>query len=137
MSARNGTNWQRIWRRGFAPVLSIAGLQALQRALETDDPCLVQGTTTHPAGVSRSANEPVCAACPLGYAGWRGEGMSTAGEVDGYFSRLCIAADERLGEMAATVDFLNWVDDTPRAAMRRQLLAEVDRTLAERLPAAA
>ena len=41
-------------------------------------------------------------------------------------------ADTRLGEPAAVRYFLNWFDDTPRDEMRRQLLAEVNRALAER-----
>ena len=53
-----------------------------------------------------------------------------------FFARCCFEADERLGEPAACRWFLNWFDDAPRDTMRRELLAEVDAALAERIPRA-
>src|SRR5437879_4411200 len=128
MSSRNGTAWKRVFRNGFAPMLSTAGLLSMKRGLETDDPALVQNATVYPPG----EQEPVCAACPLGYAGWKGNGLRTVAEVNRYFSQLCQAADECLGELAACADFLSWVDDTSPAVMRRQLLAEVNRAIVRR-----
>jgi hypothetical protein len=46
-------------------------------------------------------------------------------------------ADRALGEPGACRLFLRWFDETPRAEMRRQLLPEVQRALAERRAAAA
>ena len=124
------TNVLRIFRNGFAPAISTAGLLALEKALESEDPRIVQGTTAHPAcGESLLA----CATCPLAYCGWQGDGLNTVAEVESYFSKLCAAADERLGEPLASVDFLNWVDDTSPAKMRRLLLQEVKACLAERV----
>ncbi|MBX9582421.1 MAG: hypothetical protein K2X87_19125, partial [Gemmataceae bacterium] len=70
----------------------------------------------------------------LGFCGWQGEGLESVGEVEEFFARACFEADQRLGEPAACRWFLNWFDDTPRDQMRRELLPEVDRALAERLP---
>jgi hypothetical protein len=130
-STNNRADWKRILHKGIAPNLSTEALLALRQGLENEDPSLVQGMTCHP----RATQEPVCAACPIGYAGWQGEALKTVAEVEQYFSQVCAAADERLGEPAASTDFLNWVDDTPPARMRRQLLEEVNWILARRLPA--
>ena len=80
---------------------------------------------------------PVEGACVVGYCAWQGDGLETVGEVEEFFARVCFEADQRLGEPAAVRYFLNWFDDTPRDEMRRELLDEVNRTLAERfLPGA-
>ena len=55
------------WRRGIAPNLSDRGLQALKKALETDDPTLIQGTTTQPPPLQAVQNWPVEAACAVCY----------------------------------------------------------------------
>src|SRR5205823_6327341 len=49
-----------------------------------------------------------------------------------YFARVCYEADKALGESSAIRYFVNWYDETPRDQMRKLLLAEVERTLAER-----
>ena len=33
-------SWRTVWREGFAPVLSLKGLEALRDALAADDPRL-------------------------------------------------------------------------------------------------
>ena len=129
-------SWRAVWRDGFAPVLSTAALEALRAALVTDDPRLVQGSTTVPPPLLIVEAWPCEAACALGFCGWQGEGLETVGAVENHFARLCYEADRRLGEPAACRWFLNWFDDTPREEMRRELLPEVERTLAERTPAA-
>ena len=63
-----------------------------------------------------------------------GTGLETVGEVEEFFARICFEADQRLGEPAACRWFLNWFDDTPRAEMRREMLAEIELALADRLP---
>jgi len=132
--------WRLAWREGLAPVLSTAALQALYRALEADDPALLQGATCVPPPLEYAADWPVEAACGIGYCGWRGEGLQTVQEVEEFFHRTCWEADQRLGHPAVVRFFLNWFDDTPREAMRAELRAEVARTLAGRgvtLPAVA
>lgn len=126
-------SWRKVWREGLAPQLSVAGLDALRRALLNDDPRLLQGATTSPPPLQCVQDWAVEGACALGYSGWHGEGLETVAEVEEYFARLCFEADHRLGEPAACRWFLNWFDDTPRDEMRRGLLAEVNRNLAQRL----
>jgi hypothetical protein len=127
-------SWRMVWREGFAPVLSTAGLVALQQALRSDDHRLTQGSTTTPPPLMCVQDWPVEAACALGFCGWQGEDLETVGEVEEFFARACFEADERLGEPAACRWFLNWFDDTPRDQMRKLLLDEVERVLAERIP---
>ncbi len=122
--------WQKVWREGFAPFISRGGLEALKRALEQDDPALIQGFTTEPPPLDCLADAPVEAACPIGFCGWHGDGRETVAQVEDYFAHLCFQADQALGEPAASRYFLNHVDDAPRAEMRRELLEEVNRALA-------
>ena len=127
-------SWRKVWREGFAPMLSTAGLQALRGALQSDDGRLLQGATTSPPPMMCVQDWPVEATCAVGFCAWQGEGLDTVGEVEEFFARACHEADQRLGEPAACRYFLNWFDDTPREAMRRLLLEEVHLVLAERIP---
>jgi hypothetical protein len=124
--------WRKVWREGLVPQLSTRALEALRRALTSDDPRLLQGATTSPPPLQCVQDWAVEAACALGYCGWQGEGLRTVAEVESYFAKLCFAADQKLGESAMVRWFLNWFDDTPRAEMRRQLLLEVDNELGRR-----
>jgi hypothetical protein len=124
--------WQKVWRDGFAPVLSTAALNTLRHALETDDPRLLQGVTTVPPPLQCVGAWAVEGACALGYCGWQGDGLQTVAQVERYFARACRHADQRLGDSGACRFFLNWFDNAPREQMRRQLLAEVDRELKRR-----
>lgn len=125
-------SWRKVWREGLAPLVSTEGLAVLARALEGDDHRLLQGATTTPPPLQCVQDWPVEAACAVGYCGWQGDGLETVAEVEEYFARVCFEVDQRLGEPAACRWFLNWFDETPRDEMRRLLLAEVQRTLAER-----
>ena len=127
-------SWRLVWRDGFVPVLSTAGLESLRDALRGDDPRLTQGSTTTPPPLMCVQDWPVEAACALGFCGWQGDDLETVGEVEEFFARVCFEADQRLGEPAACRWFLNWFDDTPRDEMRRELLAEVEKALADRMP---
>jgi hypothetical protein len=127
-------SWRKVWREGFAPVLSTAGLQALRKALTADDTRLIQGSTSSPPPLMCVQDWPVEAACALGFCAWQGEGLETVAEVEEFFARTCYEADQRLGEPAVCRYFLNWFDDTPRPQMRKLLLEEVNQTLAERFP---
>jgi hypothetical protein len=127
-------SWRKVWREGFAPLLSTVGLESLRDALLADDSRLLQGATSSPPPLMCVQDWPVEAACALGYCAWQGEGLDTVGEVEDFFARACFDADQRLGEPAACRYFLNWFDDTPRNAMRRELLAEVNIVLADRFP---
>ena len=125
-------SWRKVWREGLAPLLSTEGLDALSRALTSDDPRLLQGATTTPPPLQCVQDWPVEAACGLGYCGWQGEGLESVAEVEEFFARMCFEIDRNLGEPAGCRWFLNWFDETPREEMRHLLLAEIKRTLAER-----
>lgn len=127
-------SWQIVWRDGFVPSLSTAGLLALREALLQDDRRLAQGATTTPPPLFCVQDWPVEACCALGFCGWQGDGLTSVGEVEEYFARCCYEADHRLGEPAGCRWFLNWFDDTPRDRMREELLAEVELALADRAP---
>jgi hypothetical protein len=129
--------WHQVWRRGFVPRLSTAGLEALERALIDDDGRLVQGVTTSPPALETLGDWSVEAACALTYCGWQGDGLGTVSEAIRFFERACRQADKALGKPAACRLFLHWFDETPRSEMRRQLLAEVQRALADRRAVAA
>src|SRR5262249_43699412 len=105
------TAWQRAWRVGIAPQLSRAGLLALKRALVDDDPALIQGATTQPPPLQAVYEWPVEGACAISYAGWKGEGLKTVGEVEGFFARVCYEADQALGEAAGCRHFLTAYDE--------------------------
>lgn len=118
-------SWRIVWREGFAPNLSLLGLQALATALEKDDPRLLQGSTTSPPPLMCVQDWPVEGADAIGLTGWLGDGLTTVGEVEEHFARVCFQCDQLLKEPAACRWFLNFFDETPRTAMRRELLAEV------------
>jgi len=128
-------SWRNTWRKGVAPLLSMESLESLRAGLASDDPRLLQGATTTPPPLQCVQDWPVEAACALGYCGWQGDGLETVAEVEEFFARMCFEIDQQMGEPAACRWFLNWFDDTPREEMRRELLVEVQRTLAERLSA--
>jgi hypothetical protein len=128
-------SWRLAWRNGFAPQLTDAELLALHEALATDDERLTQGSTTTPPPLMCVQDWPVEAGCVLGFCGAianGGFGTATVGEAEEFFATKCFQADQSLGEPAACRWFLNWFDDTPRPEVLRDLLAEVERALADR-----
>ena len=125
-------SWRRVWRDGFAPVLSTKGLLALRDALRDDDPRLVQGATAIPPPLMCVQDFSVEAACAVSFCGWQGDGLGTVGEVYEHFGSRCYDTDTRLDDMAGCRWFLKWFDDTPRDEMRSLLLPEVERAIASR-----
>ena len=125
------TLWQNVWRRGLAPQFSDKGLEALRDALVKDDPTLIQKCTLTPPPGEMFGGDPVEAACAIGYCGWK-EGRELVEEVEGYFIRICLEAEQLLDDPPACRHFITWFDNTPRSEMRQQLLEEVNRTLEER-----
>lgn len=130
-------SWKKVWREGLAPLLSTRGLEALRNALVRDEVRLIQHSTTTPPPSEVFKEEECEGACALGYCGWQGDNYETVGEVEAFFIKTCMAADEALGEPAACRYFLNWFDETPRDEMRRLLLQEVNYVLNQRHAAAA
>jgi hypothetical protein len=123
-------NWRRVWREGFVPVLPLKGLKALQEALASNDPALLQGQTTVPPALAEVQDWPVEAACATTYCGWKGLDLGSVLKADEYFAQVCFDVDETLDEPAGCRHFLNWYDETPRDQMRRELLPEVQRAIA-------
>lgn len=124
--------WRRVWREGIAPQLTVYELSGLAHAIASDDPKLIQGATTSPPAFGAFLKLQCEAACAIGYCGWLGDEPRTVGEVEAFFQRVCDGADAAMEAPAALRYFLNWVDDTPRDEMRRQLLAEVHVALSAR-----
>jgi hypothetical protein len=124
-------SWRKVLRAGVFPQLSDDELRVLWDGLSEDDPNLIQGATTSPPPLQCVADWPVESACLLAYPGWK-TGLATVAEVEERFARLCFECDCLLGEPAACRWLLNWYDDTPRAEMRRELLAEVEAELVGR-----
>jgi hypothetical protein len=125
-------SWRKVFRDGIAPQLSTAALEALRHALATDDPRLLQGSTTSPPPLQCAEDWPVEGACVLSFCGWQGNGLTTVGAVEQFFADTCHAADRLLGEPAAIRYFTNFWDDNPRHFARLLLLAEVEGELARR-----
>lgn len=123
--------WQKTFEDGFCPFLNDQQLKALEKALETDDPSLLQCRTTSPSPASWNYDNCVEGACAISYCGWQGSGLKKVGEVEVFFAQLCYACDMALGEQAACKYFLNWFDDLPRERMRPALLASVQGVLAD------
>lgn len=125
-------SWRLIWRDGIVPQLSTGGLEALAVALRDDDPRLRQGMTTSPPPLMCVQDFPCAGADAIGYAGWKGDGLTTVGEVEEHFARVCSQCDQATGGPADCRHFLNWYDDTPRPEMRRELAAEVRLAITKR-----
>ncbi len=125
--------WRKIWRT-VAPMLPTAGLESLRTALLTDDPRLMQGGTVSPPPLQCVQDWPAEAACLLGFCGWQDgtDERTTVAEVEEFFSKTCFDLDTELQEPAGCRWLLNWFDETPRDEVRRELLPEVDRVIAER-----
>lgn len=125
-------SWRLGWRQGFAKVLPTKGLERLAEALRTDDLRLTQGSTTTPPPLMAVQDWSVEAACPVTFAAAEEFDGITVGEAEEGFARACFNVDQELGEPAACRWLLNWIDDTPRDEMRRELLAEVELELKRR-----
>jgi hypothetical protein len=124
-------SWQKVWREGFAPEMSLAALKAIKAALESDDKRLVQGATSVPPPLMCVQDWPCEGACLVGFGGWQGDGLGTVGEVEQYFAERCFRADQRLGVPAAWW-LVTWFDDAPRDEVIRDLLPEVELAIRER-----
>jgi hypothetical protein len=159
-------NWRRVWRDGFAPLISTKALGALKLALETNDPRLIQGATTSPPPLQCVLEWPVECGCLIGYCGAvdlggflysaedirlrqadsvENEGYvrphpnvtaATVAEVEEYFARMCFEVDQKIGESAGCRYLLNYFDEDERDKVFAEMLAEVNRELADRQTAA-
>ena len=126
--------WKRVWRLGIVPQLSMHGLEALRRALLTDDKRLLQGATCSPPPLHCVSDWLVEGADAISFTLWQGDGYGTVGQLEERFASVCCRASNDLGEPAAIRYFLNWWDESPREKARQQLLIECDLALIGRLP---
>lgn len=126
--------WRKIWRDGFAPLITDKGLLALKEALESPSRLsqLGQGSTTWPIAMIGSGLEKPQGACLIGYCAWKGSDLATVGEIDSEFARLCFEADQRVKEPAGCRFLLNWWDERPYEEVVACMLPEVDREIARR-----
>jgi hypothetical protein len=125
--------WRDTFRRGIAPTLSDAALEALRVGLLEDDPRVLQGCSTRPPPLTACWSIPCEAACPIGYAGWQGEGIETVGGVEEFLRGVLAESDRLTGERGSARHLLNWVDCSPRDVVRREMLAEIRREQERRL----
>ena len=133
-------SWRKVFREGIAPQLPVAGLEALAKALQEDDPRLCQGSTTYPPPLQCFREDQVEHADAIAFAYWQAEGLEvdgkklmTVGELEDKFALTCYECDNHFGEPTACRWYLNWFDDTPRDEMRRLLLPEVQLAITNRV----
>ena len=119
-----------VWRKGLAPLLTLEQLEKLRIALVTDDKRLEQGVTVRPRPASEDDPVEATAGCLIGFCAL-GEYRRSA-DIEGYFAYTCAEIDTRMSEQAAARHLINFWDDNPRDVVRADLLAEVQRALAER-----
>jgi hypothetical protein len=126
-----------VWRKGICPQLSIAGLEALRRALEQDSDQLITGQTMQPPQLRAFEDVPVAKACPLCHALLGGRPLSsvTTRQLDELFAAACYQCDLALGEPQSVRYLLNWIDSEPRDVIRRELTEEVNRAICRKLTA--
>lgn len=124
--------WRKVWRDGLVPILPTKGLEALLEALRTDDKTLLQLVTTQPPSLECVRDWPCEGGCALAYVGWKAEGLKTVRDVESAFIAYCYECDQRLGKPAESRWFLEFVDETPRDEMRKELIPEVELELERR-----
>lgn len=126
--------WRRVWRQGIQPQLPSRGLLLLLEALASDDPRLAQRITTIPPCQVPATDDKCEAACPIGFAWWKGANLYTIDGVEDAFAACCAECDRLCArfEPASSRLFIDWWDSTPRLEARRELLAEVHEELVRR-----
>jgi hypothetical protein len=129
LGATNMDAWQKVWREGFAPQMTVVGLRALAVALEEDDPALIQGRTARPPVGDHGPDLPIDGACGVAFPIWKGDDLATVLKVERRFNDMCYRVKKELGRPTAVGEFLEWFDQSPRSEMRTELLAEVRLTL--------
>ena len=119
-------SWRRVWRDGVAPQFTRQQLETLLWGLETDDQRLLQGVTTSPPPLLCVQDWPCEGACLISYpVAFETTEEIKVGEVEEQFAQMCFQADQTLGEPGAIRYLLRWFDESPRADVRRELIAEV------------
>ena len=118
--------WKKVWRKGVVPLLSREELIILKKALENDDPRLIQGATSNPPPLQCVMDWDCEGACLLGFIRWQSRRLITVGDVEEEFADFCFHIDQNIGEPAGCRWLLNHYDETPRNEMIRDFLEEID-----------
>lgn len=127
--------WRRAWEECIAPLLSTRALVALRDGLRANDARLITNRIVSPTRNDRTTPMAPLGACPIGYCGWQGEGLTTCEEVENFFGDLTFRAAALATERNSDVfvsDFVIWWDVTPREFSVPALLWVVEVTLAAR-----
>jgi hypothetical protein len=123
--------WRRVFREGIAPQLPLPALEALRLGLLRNDPRLRPGSTVEEGWTA--AGIRIIQGCAIGYGGWKGVRLQSAQDVERFFSEVCSAANEALGDPAACGHFIGWFDNNRREIVFPALLSEVNRAIARRV----
>jgi hypothetical protein len=119
-------DWRETLTRGILPALPLAGVEALLRALDDDDPRLLRLAEVEPPALPATGDWPAVAADPVAFACWHGLGLTTARQVSDAWSEALYQCSLRLKTPAASAPWLDWWDTREDAAARnRELAAEV------------
>lgn len=120
--------WLTSWHDHIAPRMTDAELRALAEGLRNDDPAWRQDSTTYP--YAWAWDYPCEAGCAIAYAAWKS--LSEPAVVEDVWKRFDTIVG-RGGMLYDAIPFIRWHDDTPRDVVRRDLLPEVERVLANRV----
>ena len=112
--------WKQVWDE-LATKLPTVGLQSLKKALETDDPSLIQGQT-----YTNDDLGWITGACAIGYCFWKADVCATVNRV---FSDFCRVYDASRFDVSV---FMEWFDTSPRERVRQELLPAVNEVLEKR-----
>lgn len=118
-------SWKKIMMECLLPKLSENTIKKLEKALESNDPKLLQGATTSPPPLVCVQDWPMEAACLVGFSLAEEEGLETVGEVEEAFAQFCYEVDTTYGEPACCRYLLNWWDETPREEAFAQTLETI------------
>ncbi len=128
--------WLHTWREGLTPCLERRHLLALRDALAADSQLVIHRYSVEPVPLPCMSDWPVEKACAVCYMGWKADNLTTVGEVEAFFARICAECDARLGEPSGVRHLLNAWDEWDRKTIRTALLAELERQLAQATEAA-
>jgi hypothetical protein len=123
--------WDEVFRLGICPSLPTVALEALAVALEGDDARLVQMAICEPSPPASMDCQPE-AADAVAFCFWQGWGLTSVRRVEAAWGECMYQCSIRLVEPAACVPWINWHDETPRAAMFAALAVEVRAELRRR-----
>lgn len=137
--------WRYVLREGYLPLLTDPELEALRKAVQGNDPRLIQGKTVAASAWSWLFGSEVGGACLLTYPGWQCDGLWLTSQVENRFQEISVRINCALGLFdagplghpgkhvwASSALVAYWYDATPREEVFRELLPEINREQARR-----